>query len=137
MGLCQCGKDEWKPIQKGQWIAVMSPYEDKFVDVKVLGGTGAVTVSVDEGNLLHCFLLMGDYLKIDYTCLFTVVADFHQWRLYCLVFGFVLLLIAPIISDWVPFYYSSSMVVGVLLVVLILLFQVLWNLDYLTFISVL
>lgn len=56
-----------------------------------------------------------------------VVADFHEWRVYCLVIGFLLLLIAPIISDWVPFYYSSSMVVGILLVVLVLLFQVLFE----------
>lgn len=48
-GLCKCGKDEWKGIHKGQWMSVMSPYEGRFVDVKVLGGTGAMTVSVKEG----------------------------------------------------------------------------------------
>ncbi|XP_010542122.1 PREDICTED: uncharacterized protein LOC104815441, partial [Tarenaya hassleriana] len=30
---------------------------------------------------------------------------------------------APIVSSWLPFYYSSSMAVGVFLVILILLFQ--------------
>ena len=54
-----------------------------------------------------------------------VCADLQQWRLVCLAFGFVLLLLAPIISSWVPFYYSSSMAIGVFLVVIILLFQVL------------
>lgn len=53
-----------------------------------------------------------------------VDAEFQQWRLFCLGLGFVLLLLAPLISSWVPFYYSSSMALGVLLVVLILLFQV-------------
>ncbi|CAL5356850.1 unnamed protein product [Camellia sinensis] len=47
-----------------------------------------------------------------------------RWRLFCLAFGFVLLLLAPVVSSWVPFYYSSSMAVGVFLVIIILLFQV-------------
>ncbi|KAL8470976.1 hypothetical protein ACS0TY_033521 [Phlomoides rotata] len=33
--------------------------------------------------------------------------------------GFILLLLAPIVSSWVPFYYSSSMAI----VVIIVLFQ--------------
>lgn len=97
-GLCQCEKDEWMAIQKGLWSRVMSPYEDKYVDVKLEDGLpGFITIYIDE--------------------------EFHQWRLLSLGFGFVLLLLAPIISNWVPFYYSSSMALGVLLVVLILLFQ--------------
>ncbi|KAF8396312.1 hypothetical protein HHK36_017927 [Tetracentron sinense] len=98
LGLCQCAKDEWKAVQKGLWSSVMSPYEDRYIDVKFIDGlSGSVIVSVDE--------------------------EFQQWRLLCLAFGFVLLLLAPIVSNWVPFYYSSSMAIGVLLVILILLFQ--------------
>ncbi|KAK6151423.1 hypothetical protein DH2020_014058 [Rehmannia glutinosa] len=52
-----------------------------------------------------------------------VKLEFHKWRLLCLAIGFVLLLLAPIVSSWVPFYYSSSMAIGVCLVVIILLFQ--------------
>ncbi|KAL5708713.1 hypothetical protein ACHQM5_019479 [Ranunculus cassubicifolius] len=96
LGLCQC--EEWRTVQKGQWSVSMSPYENRYVDVKLMNGTsGVITVAVEE--------------------------DFQRWRLYFLVIGFVLLLVAPILSDWVPFYYTSSMAVGVLLVVLILLFQ--------------
>ncbi|KAF9595722.1 hypothetical protein IFM89_003464 [Coptis chinensis] len=98
LGLCKCAKEEWRSIKKGQWSAFMSPYEDRYVDVKFVGGTsGPITVSVEE--------------------------VFQQWRLYWLVFGILSMLFAPILSDWVPFYYSSSMAVGVLLVVLFLLFQ--------------
>ncbi|THG16569.1 hypothetical protein TEA_028784 [Camellia sinensis var. sinensis] len=49
--------------------------------------------------------------------------QFQRWRLFCLAFGFVLLLLAPVVSSWVPFYYSGSMAVGVFLVIIILLFQ--------------
>jgi len=51
-------------------------------------------------------------------------AEFQQWRLIFLGFGFLLLLLAPIFSTWVPFYVCSSMAVGVLAVVLLIAFQV-------------
>ncbi|THG16556.1 hypothetical protein TEA_028771 [Camellia sinensis var. sinensis] len=49
--------------------------------------------------------------------------EFQRWRLFCLAFGFVLLLLAPVVSSWVPFYYSSSMAAGVFLAIIILRFQ--------------
>ncbi|XP_038698310.1 uncharacterized protein LOC119995909 isoform X2 [Tripterygium wilfordii] len=98
VGLCQCEKDEWKTLQKGLWSSVMSPYVSRYVDVKFSGDiSGSVRVSVEE--------------------------DSQRWRLLFLAVGFVLLLSAPIVSSWVPFYYSTSMVIGVLLVIIILLFQ--------------
>ncbi|CAI9756937.1 unnamed protein product [Fraxinus pennsylvanica] len=48
---------------------------------------------------------------------------FQRRRLFCLAFGIVLLLLAPIVSSWVPFYYSNSMAIGVCLVIIISLFQ--------------
>ncbi|KAF7801441.1 NEMP family [Senna tora] len=98
LGWCQCEKDEFKSVQKGIWSAVMSPYDKRYVDVSLTDEIpGSVTVALEE--------------------------DFQQWRLVCLALGFVLLLLAPIISSWVPFYYSSSMAIGVFLVIIILLFQ--------------
>ncbi|KAF5178984.1 transmembrane protein [Thalictrum thalictroides] len=98
LGLCQCVDDDWRAIQKGNWSISMSPYGDKYLDVKFIDGlSGSITVSIAE--------------------------DFHQWRLFCLGVGFVFLLLAPILSNWVPFYYSSSMAIGVLLVILVILFQ--------------
>uniref|UniRef100_A0A7C9D7M2 Uncharacterized protein n=1 Tax=Opuntia streptacantha TaxID=393608 RepID=A0A7C9D7M2_OPUST len=98
IGLCQCEKDEWKSVQKGLWSSMTSPYEEKYIDVKVIGDvSGSVTITVEE--------------------------VFQHWRLICLAFGVILLLLAPIVSAWVPFYYSSSMAIGILLVVIILLFQ--------------
>nr|DAD29134.1 TPA_asm: hypothetical protein HUJ06_030602 [Nelumbo nucifera] len=98
LGLCQCTKDEWKAIQKGSCSTVMSPYGNRYVDVRFNDGiSGSVTVSVEE--------------------------EFQKWRLFCLALGFILLLLAPIVSNWVPFYYSSSMAIGIFLVILIILFQ--------------
>ncbi|XP_024982700.1 uncharacterized protein LOC112519028 [Cynara cardunculus var. scolymus] len=98
LGLCQCEKDDWRSIQKGFWSSVMSPYEQRFVDVKFVGGvSGSVTITLDEVS--------------------------QGWRYILLAFGFTLLFLAPVVSQWVPFYYTSSMAIGVLAVVIILLYQ--------------
>ncbi|CAI9099218.1 OLC1v1036003C1 [Oldenlandia corymbosa var. corymbosa] len=98
LGLCQCGKDDWKNLQKGVLMSVGSPYEDRYIDVKFAADlSGSVTVTIQE--------------------------DFQQWRLGLLALGVILFFLAPVISSWVPFYYSSSMAIGICVVVLILLFQ--------------
>ncbi|KAH9616740.1 hypothetical protein KSS87_004908 [Heliosperma pusillum] len=98
LGMCQCEKDAWKSVHKGIWGSLVSPYEDRYIDVKFVGDVaGSVTVTIEE--------------------------EFQRWRLICLAFGVMLLLAAPVVSNWVPFYYSSSMAIGILLVVIILLFQ--------------
>ncbi|KAM3324064.1 putative protein isoform X1 [Capsicum chacoense] len=98
LGLCQCEHGAWKNLQKGSWNSVMSPYEDRILDVELVGGlSGSVTVTIEE--------------------------DLQRWRLLFLAFGIMLLLMAPIVSSWVPFYYSSSMAIGVCLVIIVLLFQ--------------
>ncbi|XP_047092108.1 uncharacterized protein LOC124703914 [Lolium rigidum] len=98
MGLCECETGEWQVLQDGRWNAVKSPYGSKYVDVKLADKKStAFSLSIQE--------------------------ELQKWRLACLAIGFVLLLMSPIVSKWAPFYYSSSMALGILLVVLIVLFQ--------------
>lgn len=98
LGICQCEKEKWQVFQKGQWSLEMSPYEDRYIDVMFKDkAAGSVTVSLEE--------------------------EFQRWRLVCLGIGLILLLAAPVVSSWAPFYYSSSMTLGVLLLVLIIFFQ--------------
>jgi hypothetical protein len=54
----------------------------------------------------------------------------RAYRLVFLALGTTLLLVAPVVSSWVPFYYSSAMTLGVLFVVLVLLYQVLSSLSF-------
>ncbi|KAG7593233.1 NEMP family [Arabidopsis thaliana x Arabidopsis arenosa] len=104
LGMCQCEKSNWKNFQKGIWSSsVISPYDKQYIDVKFSGSEyessrSMVTVNVTE--------------------------EFHQWRIFCLVAGLIVILLAPVVSSWLPFYYTSSMAVGVFLVVLIIIFQV-------------
>ncbi|KAJ0735815.1 putative NEMP family protein [Helianthus annuus] len=98
MGLCQCEKDDWRTVHKGLWSSTMSPYEQRFVDVKFTGGmSGSVTVTLEEVS--------------------------QEWRYVLLLVGIALLFLAPAVSNWVPFYYTSSMAIGILAVILILLYQ--------------
>ncbi|CAN1312701.1 hypothetical protein LINPERPRIM_LOCUS28723 [Linum perenne] len=99
IGWCHCGKEDWKSFQNGQWSSLMSPYGERYIDVKAIGEiSGRITVQIEE--------------------------EPHRWRLLCLAVGLVLLFLAPVVSSWVPFYYSSSMAIGIILVIVILLFQV-------------
>ncbi|KAF7044543.1 hypothetical protein CFC21_053758 [Triticum aestivum] len=97
-GLCQCEMGEWQVLQGGMWNAVKSPYVSRYVDVKLTDKKSTVfSLSIQD--------------------------ELQKWRLACLGIGFVLLFLSPIVSKWAPFYYSSSMALGILLVVLIVLFQ--------------
>lgn len=58
-------------------------------------------------------------------------AESQGFRIAFLVLGMLLLLMAPIVSDWVPFYYSSAMTLGVFLVIIVLLYQVRFEIAYL------
>nr|GEZ78838.1 transmembrane protein 194 [Tanacetum cinerariifolium] len=64
----------------------------------IVGGvSGSVTVTLDEVS--------------------------QGWRYVLHAVGTTLLFLAPIVSEWVPFYYTSSMAIGIFAVVLILLYQ--------------
>lgn len=61
-----------------------------------------------------------------------VCAEVQGFRIAFLVFGILLLLLAPSVSDWLPFYYSSAMTLGVFLVIIVLLYQVQVERSFLT-----
>ncbi|CAK9273477.1 unnamed protein product [Sphagnum jensenii] len=100
LGLAQCPKESWQLLQKDlSWTGVMSPFETKFLDVRT---------AVSHSDVL---------LDI------SVLEEQRAYRLVFLALGMTLLLVAPVVSSWVPFYYSSAMTLGVLFVVLVLLYQ--------------
>ncbi|KAJ3685904.1 hypothetical protein LUZ61_015068 [Rhynchospora tenuis] len=98
LGLCECESNNWQSLRDGQWNSLISPYEKRYIDVRV------------KDQISTSFSL-------------SIHEELQQWRLVCLGIGFLLLILAPVVSDWAPFYYSSSMALGILLVVLLLLFQ--------------
>ncbi|KAH9562835.1 hypothetical protein CY35_05G093300 [Sphagnum magellanicum] len=100
LGLAQCPKESWQLLQKDlSWTGVMSPFETKFLDVRTVASHSDVSLNI------------------------SVLEEQRAYRLVFLALGLTLLLVAPVVSSWVPFYYSSAMTLGVLFVVLVLLYQ--------------
>ncbi|MED6175460.1 hypothetical protein PIB30_078601, partial [Stylosanthes scabra] len=100
LGLCQCQKDKWSSVQKGTWSAAMSPFENRYLDMRFNGQMSAsVTISLVE--------------------------DIQERFLVCLALGYVLLLFGAIISSWVLCCcsHSKAIAIGVFLVSISLLFQ--------------
>lgn len=96
IGMCTQGK--WDKLVKGAWIGSMSPFDHKVLDARVEGSSQAVIhVSVEE--------------------------EFYLWRVLLLILGVVIMTLAPYLSNSLIFYYSSAMTFGILLVILIVLFQ--------------
>jgi len=94
----QCLQNEWKALEKGLWTGLMSPFETKFIDIRMPGTLfDSLTISVEE--------------------------EFRPYRLVFLGLGLVMLMLAPVVSKSVPFYYGSAMAFGIILVILIILFQ--------------
>jgi len=56
-----------------------------------------------------------------------VYAEFLFHRVVLLVLGLVLMVVAHTLSESVVFYYGGAMTIGIFLVILIILFQVMYN----------
>ncbi|GJP44213.1 hypothetical protein CLOM_g3597 [Closterium sp. NIES-68] len=99
--LGECPRGAWRAAdRKGRWVVLRSPFEGAFVDVKREGGGGGdqdISMSIDEDLEVH--------------------------RAVFFVLGFFLMLLAGHLSSMVAFYYGGGMTLGVLLVVIVILYQ--------------
>ncbi|KAL2348302.1 hypothetical protein Fmac_002302 [Flemingia macrophylla] len=96
VGMCPQG--QWEKVAKGSWARSMSPFDHKILDIRTAGSSLEIFgVSVEE--------------------------EFFVYRLLLLTLGFILMSLASPISKSLAFYYSSAMAIGILLVVLIILYQ--------------
>ncbi|PNT26283.1 hypothetical protein POPTR_007G005500v4 [Populus trichocarpa] len=97
IGMCPQG--EWEKVDKGgSWVRAMSPYAHKFLDIRMAGSSSeTLELSIEEG--------------------------FFLYRVIFLILGVVMLSIASSLSKSLVFYYSSAMAIGIILVILVVLFQ--------------
>eukprot|EP00271_Cylindrocystis_brebissonii_P007543 TRINITY_DN21107_c0_g1_i1.p1 TRINITY_DN21107_c0_g1~~TRINITY_DN21107_c0_g1_i1.p1 ORF type:complete len:579 (-),score=101.47 TRINITY_DN21107_c0_g1_i1:1436-3172(-) len=94
--------EKWTLLEKEDWSSkAYSPYMQRLLDVRwdhaLAEPEGKLTAKVEE--------------------------EFQPFRVAFLVVGFALLLLAPLLSQQVAFYYGSGMTVGVLLVIIVVLYQ--------------
>ncbi|KAH1163920.1 hypothetical protein AAZX31_01G181700 [Glycine max] len=95
-GMCPHG--QWEKVTKGSWARSMSPFDHKILDIRTTGSTlENFEVSVEE--------------------------EFFVYRIVLLTLGIILLSLASFISQSLAFYYSSAMAIGIILVILIILYQ--------------
>lgn len=96
IGMCPPG--QWKKLTKGSWVGSMSPFEHKLLDIRMTSSSKETfQVSLHE--------------------------EFFLYRVVFLVMGILLFTLASFLSKSLVFYYGSAMAVGVLLVILMVLFQ--------------
>ncbi|XP_021717957.1 uncharacterized protein LOC110685745 [Chenopodium quinoa] len=98
LGVGMCSPSQWQKVSKGSWAQRMSPFDNKLIDIRMANSSlGTLELTLQE--------------------------DFSAYRVVFLVLGTLLLTLAPTFSDSLIFYYSSAMAVGIILVVLLVLFQ--------------
>ncbi|CAH2043263.1 unnamed protein product, partial [Thlaspi arvense] len=93
-----CPTSRWEKVSKGSWVQTMSPFDHKILDVRTASSSKA-------------------------TMELSAVEEFFMYRIVFLILGTVLLASASTLSNSLAFYYSSAMAVGIILVVLLVLFQ--------------
>ncbi|KAF8081994.1 hypothetical protein N665_0853s0007 [Sinapis alba] len=93
-----CPPSRWEKVSKGSWVQTMSPFDHKVLDVRI-ASSAKVTLEL------------------------SAVEEFFMYRIVFLILGAVLLASASTLSQSLAFYYSSAMAVGIMLVVLLVLFQ--------------
>lgn len=98
LGIGMCPQGQWEKLTKGSWARSMSPFDHKLLDVRIVGSSSEILeVSLDE--------------------------EFFLYRIIFLALGNVLMTTAWALSKSLVFYYSGAMTVGIVLVVLMVLFQ--------------
>ncbi|CAN1342988.1 hypothetical protein LINPERPRIM_LOCUS39645 [Linum perenne] len=99
IGIGMCSQGKWEKVAKGTWARAMSPFDNKLLDIRMSG-------SSPENVELH------------------IEEEFFLYRIVFLVVGIFMLSVASPLSKSLMFYYSSAMAVGIILVILVVLFQV-------------
>lgn len=93
-----CPQNQWHKLPRDSWAQKMSPFDHKLLDIRMASS-------------------LRETLEL------TIEEEFSGYPMILLVLGSVLIMLAPMLSQSLVFYYSSAMAAGIILVILIILFQ--------------
>ncbi|KAH7520311.1 hypothetical protein FEM48_Zijuj08G0130600 [Ziziphus jujuba var. spinosa] len=97
LGIGMCPQGQWEKV-KGSWVKSMSPFDHKVLDIRTASSSlERFEVSIEE--------------------------EFFLYRVIFFIVGIVMMSLASSLSKSLVFYYSSAMAIGVILVILMVLFQ--------------
>uniref|UniRef100_A0A9I9DTM3 Nuclear envelope integral membrane protein 1 n=1 Tax=Cucumis melo TaxID=3656 RepID=A0A9I9DTM3_CUCME len=98
LGIGMCPQSQWEKVGRGSWVQSMSPFDHKLLDIRTCGlSLESFEVSTED--------------------------EFFLYRIIFLILGVLLMSSASILSKSLVFYYGSGMAIGILLIVLMILFQ--------------
>ncbi|KAL4588508.1 hypothetical protein LXL04_001399 [Taraxacum kok-saghyz] len=95
-----CPEGQWVKLTKGSWVSSMSPFDHKLLDIRIVGphfSEETIEVSLNK--------------------------EFYSYRVVFFVLGITLMTFASSLSNSLTVYYGGAMTLGVMLVVLVILFQ--------------
>jgi len=116
------------------WVRSMSPFDHKLLDIR-MGGVSSETfeLSIEEGWFYHfCSTCCFQEYQVKFLVLhfmlaicFAIVLQFNfLYRLTFLISGVIMVSVASTLNRSMVFYHSSTMTMGIILVILAVLFQV-------------
>ncbi|KAJ8498451.1 hypothetical protein OPV22_009003 [Ensete ventricosum] len=98
IGVGMCSSGQWQKLSNTAWVKSMSPYEHRILDIRMPPDPSrSIEVSTEEEFLVH--------------------------RLVFLVVGILMMAAAHSLSESVVFYYGGAMTLGIIVVMLVILFQ--------------
>ncbi|KAI7728789.1 hypothetical protein M8C21_015525, partial [Ambrosia artemisiifolia] len=98
LGVGMCPEDRWEKLTNGSWVRSMSPFDHKLLDIRSVGpSVGTVEVALNE--------------------------EFYLYRVIFLILGITMMTFATSLSNSLATYYGGAVTLGVLLVILVILFQ--------------
>ncbi|KAJ0522052.1 putative NEMP family protein [Helianthus annuus] len=98
LGVGMCPDGLWEKLTNGSWVRSMSPFDHKLLDIRSVDpSVGTVEVVLNE--------------------------EFYLYRVVFFILGITMMTFASSLSNSLATYYGGAMTLGVLLVVLVILFQ--------------
>ncbi|KAG0458502.1 hypothetical protein HPP92_023659 [Vanilla planifolia] len=98
LGMCMCPIGHWRKLSKGYFVRSLSPFVDWYIDIRM---------PPDPSRFIEI----------------RTELEFLTHRAILLILGFCMMILAHPLSESIAFYYGGAMTIGIVLVILMVLYQ--------------